>query len=91
MTEQYFRRENFMNKEDLIRTNAVNIANQICNRIKTNNDNSDKPFVTGWSDWEDITKHRTELAENIVELHKHPRKNKVLIEYLNAFAESEMI
>lgn len=80
-----------MNKEDLIRTNAVNIANQICNRIKTNNDNSDKPFVPGWSGWEDITRYKTELIESIVELHKHPRKNKVLIEYLNAFAESEMI
>ena len=80
-----------MNKEALIRTNAVNIASQICNRIKTNNDNSDKPFVLGWSDWEDITKNRTELVESIVELYKHPRKNKVLIEYLNAFAESEMI
>lgn len=80
-----------MNKEALIRTNAVDIANQICNRIKTNNDNSDKPFVPGWSDWEDITKNRTELVESIVELYKHPRKNKVLIEYLNAFAESEMI
>ena len=80
-----------MNKEDLIRVRAVDIANQICNRIKTNNDNSDKPFVPGWSDWEDITKNRTELVESIVELYKHPRKNKVLIEYLNAFAESEMI
>lgn len=80
-----------MNKEALIRTNAVNIASQICNRIKTNNDNSDKPFVPGWSDREDITKNRTELVESIVELYKHPRKNKVLIEYLNAFAESEMI
>ena len=80
-----------MNKEALIRTNAVNIASQICNRIKTNNDNSDKPFVPGWSDWEDITKNRTELVESIVELYKHPRKNKVLIEYLNAFAEIEMI
>ena len=80
-----------MNKEDLIRVRAVDIANQICNRIKTNNDNSNKPFVTGWSDWEDITKHRTELAENIMELHKHPLKNRALIEYLNVFAESEMI
>lgn len=78
-----------MNREDLIRTNAVNIASQICNRIKTNNDNSDKPFVIGWSNWEDITKHKTELIESIVELYKHPRKNKVLLEYLNAFAESE--
>ena len=79
-----------MNKEDLIRTRAVDIAAQICNRIKTNNDNSDKPFVPGWSNWEDITKHRMELTENIVELHKYPQKYKVLIEYLNAFAESEM-
>lgn len=79
-----------MNKEDLIRTNAVEIASQICNRIKTNNDNSNRPFVCGWSNWEDITKHRTELAENIMELYKHSRKNKVLLEYLNAFAESEM-
>ena len=80
-----------MNKEDLIRVRAVEIANQLCNRIKTNNDNNERPFVPGWSDWEDITKHRTELIENIVELYKHPRKNKVLLEYLNAFAESEMI
>ena len=79
-----------MNKEDLTRVRAFNIANQICNRIKTNNDNSDKPFVPGWSNWEDITKHRMELTENIVELYKHPRKNKVLLEYLNAFTESEM-
>lgn len=80
-----------MNKEDLIRVRAVDIASQICNRIKTNNDNSDKPFVPGWSNWEDITKNKIELVESIVELYKHPRKNKVLIEYLNAFAESEMI
>lgn len=79
-----------MKKKDLIRVRAVEIASQICNRIKTNNDNSDKPFVPVWSDWEDITKHRLELTENIMELYKHPRKNKVLIEYLNAFAESEM-
>ena len=80
-----------MNKEDLIRVRAVKIANQICNRIKTNNDNNERSFVCGWSDWEDITKHRTELIENIMELYKHPRKNRALIEYLNAFAESEMI
>ena len=79
-----------MNKEDLIRVRAFNIADQICNRIKTNNDNSNRPFIFGWSDWEDITKHRIELTENIMELYKHPRKNKVLLEYLNAFAESEM-
>lgn len=79
-----------MNKEDLIRTNAVEIANQLCNRIKTNNDKSERPFVTGWSNWEDITKHKTELIESIVELYRHPRKNKVLLEYLNAFTESEM-
>ena len=79
-----------MNKEDLIRINAVNIASQICNRIKTNNDNNERPFVPGWSDWEDITKHRTELIENIMELYKHPHKNKVLLEYLNVFADSEM-
>lgn len=80
-----------MNKEDLIRVRAVEIANQLCNRIKTNNDNNEKPFAPGWSNWEDITKHRIELAENIMELYKHPRKNKVLLEYLNAFAESEML
>lgn len=80
-----------MNKEDLIRVRAVEIANQLCNRIKTNNDNSGKPFVPGWSEWEDITKNKTELIENIVELHKHPQKNKVLLEYLNAFVKSEMI
>ena len=79
-----------MNKKDLIRTRAVDIASQICNRIQTNNDNSDNP-ITGWSDWEGITKHSTELIENIVELYNHPRKNKVLLEYLNAFADSEMI
>ena len=78
-----------MNKEGLIRIKAVEIANQICNRIKTNNDNSNKPFIQGWSNWEDITKNKTELIESIVELYKHPRKNKVLLEYLNAFAESE--
>ena len=80
-----------MNKEDLIRVRAFNIANQICNRIKANNDNSDKSFVPEWSEWKDITKHRIELTENIMELYKHPRKNKVLLEYLNAFTESEMI
>ena len=80
-----------MNKKDLTRVRAVEIANQLCNRIKTNNDNSDKHFVPGWSEWEDITKHRTELTENIMELYKHPRKNKVLLEYLNAFTESEML
>ena len=80
-----------MNKEDLIRVRAVEIANQLCNRIKTNNDKSERPFVTRWSNWEDITKHRIELAENIMELYKHPRNNKVLLEYLNAFAESEML
>lgn len=79
-----------MNKEDLIRVRAVDIASQICNRIKTNNDNNNKPFIPGWSNWEDITKHKTELIENIMELYKHPRKNKVLLEYLNAFTESEM-
>ena len=79
-----------MNKEDLIRVKAIDIASQICNRIKTNNDNNNKPFVPGWSNWEDITKHKTELIENIMELYKHPRKNKVLLEYLNAFTESEM-
>ena len=79
-----------MNKEDLIRVRAVKIANQICNRIKINNDNNERPFVCGWSDWEDITKHRTKLIENIMELYKHPRKSRALIEYLNAFAESEM-
>lgn len=80
-----------MKKEDLIRVKAVGIASQLCNRIKTNNDNSGKPFIPGWSNWEDITKNKIELIENIVELHKHPRKNKVLLEYLNAFVESEMI
>ena len=80
-----------MNKEDLIRVRAFNIANQICNRIKTNNDNSDKPFVPRWSEWKDITKHRIELTENIMELYKHPRKNKVLLEYLNACRDSERI
>ena len=79
-----------MNKEDLIRVRAVEIANQLCNKIKTNNDISERPFVPGWSNWEDITKHKTELIENIMELYKHPRKNKVLLEYLNAFTESEM-
>lgn len=79
-----------MNKEDLIRVRAVDIASQICNRIKANNDNNNKPFVPGWSNLEDITKHKTELIENIMELYKHPRKNKVLLEYLNAFTESEM-
>ena len=78
-----------MNKEDLTRISAVEISNQLCNRIKTNNDKSENPFVPGWSDWEDITKHKTELIENIMELYKHPRKNKVLLEYLNAFVESE--
>lgn len=77
-----------MKKEDLIRTRAVDIVNQICNRIQTNNDRSENPFVLVW---DDITKNQHELIENIVELYKHPRKNKVLIEYLNMFAESEMI
>lgn len=76
-----------MNRE-VIRIQSIDIANQICNRIKTNSDNRNNP-IPGWSNWEDITNHRTELIENIMELYKHPRKNKVLLEYLNAFVESE--
>ena len=49
MTAQCFRKEILMNKEDLTRVRAVKIANQLCNRIKTNNDKSERPFVTGWS------------------------------------------
>lgn len=80
--------EKHMRKEDLIRNNAVNIAYQICNRIQTNNDRSEKPFVPGW---DDVTKHRSKLIENIATLYEHPKKNQVLIEYLNMFAESEML
>lgn len=36
-----------MNKQDLIRTNATEIAHQICNRIQTNNDRSENPFIPG--------------------------------------------
>lgn len=79
-----------MRKEDLIRNNAVNIAYQICNRIQTNNDKGEKPFIPG-RNWEDIIKHRSELIENIVSLYEHPKKNQILIEYLNMFAESEML
>lgn len=77
-----------MNKHNLIRINATEIAHQICNRIQTNNDRSEKPFIPGW---EDVTKDMTELIDNIEELYKHPRKNKALINYLNMFVESEMI
>lgn len=77
-----------MNKQDLIRINATEIAHQICNRIQTNNDKSKKPFVTGWRD---VTKDMAELIDNIEELYKHPRKYKALIHYLNMFVESEMI
>lgn len=37
-----------MRKEDSNRIQATEIVCQICNRIKTNNDNSNKSFVSGW-------------------------------------------
>lgn len=76
-----------MNKEDLIRKNAAEIARQLCNRIYSNECNKETPPPA----WENITENRSELIENIVELYKHSRKNKVLLEYLNMFVKSEMI
>lgn len=36
-----------MKNEDLIRTNAVEIAYQIINRILKNNEKNSKPFIPG--------------------------------------------
>ena len=73
--------------EDLIRTNAVEIAYQIINQIMKNKEKNSKPFIPGQ---EDLTKNVPELAECIMSFHSHPKKNKVLLEYLNLFLESEL-
>lgn len=77
-----------MNKHDLIRLNATEIAHQLRNRIEENQKNNPKPFVCGQ---EEILNDLLSLIDNIEELYNHPRKNRALISFLNMFMESEML
>ena len=54
-----------MNKHDLIRLNATEIAHQLRNRIEENQKNNPKPFVCGQ---EEILNDLLSLIDNIEEL-----------------------
>ena len=64
-----------MKKEDLLRTRATEIAHMLVNLTNEQKELNNKPFIV---DWEENTKDLTSFIDNIEELFKHPRKNKML-------------
>lgn len=64
-----------MKKEDLLRTRATEIAHMLVNLTNEQKELNNKPFSV---DWEKNTADLTGFIDNIEDVLKHPRKNKML-------------
>lgn len=64
-----------MKSEDLLRTRATEIAHMLVNLTNEQKELNNKPFIVGW---EENTKDLTSFIDNIEDILKHPRKNKML-------------
>lgn len=64
-----------MKKEDLLRTRATEIAHMLVDLTNEQKELNNKPFSIGW---EKNTSDLTSFIDNIEDVLKHPRKNKML-------------
>ena len=64
-----------MKPEDLLRTRATEIAHMLVNLTNEQKELNNKPFSV---DWEKNTADLTSFIDNIEDVLKHPRKNKML-------------
>ena len=64
-----------MKAEDLLRIRATEIAHMLVNLTNEQKELNNKPFSV---DWEKNTADLTDFIDNIEEVLKHPRKNKML-------------
>lgn len=64
-----------MKKEDLLRTRATEIAHMLVDLTNEQKELNNKPFSIGW---EKNTSDLTGFIDNIEDVLKHPRKNKML-------------
>lgn len=71
-----------MNTDNIKISNSVEIANALTNAIIRNKENNNISFVPGWSG---NLIDRERLAESILELYNHPRKNREIIKALLLF------
>ena len=64
-----------MKKEDLLRIRATEITHMLVNLTNEQKELNNKPFSVGW---EKNTADLTGFIDNIEDVLKHPRKNKML-------------
>ena len=64
-----------MKKEDLLRIRATEMAHMLVNLTNEQKELNNKPFSV---DWEKNTADLTGFIDNIEDVLKHPRKNKML-------------
>ena len=64
-----------MKKEDLLRTRATEIAHMLVDLTNEQKELNNKPFSISW---EKNTSDLTGFIDNIEDVLKHPRKNKML-------------
>lgn len=64
-----------MKKEDLLRLRATEIAHMLVNLTNEQKELNNKPFSV---DWKKNTADLTGFIDNIEDVLKHPRKNKML-------------
>ena len=68
-----------MKKEDLLRTRATEIAHMLVDLSNEQKELNNKPFSISW---EKNTSDLTGFIDNIEDVLKHPRKNKMLNDLL---------
>ena len=64
-----------MKKEDLLRIRATEMAHMLVNLTNEQKELNNKPFTV---EWEKNTADLTGFIDNIEDVLKHPRKNKML-------------